>query len=165
MAANGATDPDAPLRVGDDANNQSWRAFTSFTVTVPAGGVLESAVLRIHLGEIVGDPFGELSLLFAERIDMGPTFDSADFAAPALASSIGLSSLPIGQHDLDVRPLVQDALNRGLTRVDIRLRFGVSVVPDAVASHLHFTSFDVPIGPPSLPPTLVLNWETPPEAP
>ncbi|MDJ0522907.1 MAG: hypothetical protein QNJ90_12635 [Planctomycetota bacterium] len=159
LSPNGDADDLLPLRVGDDEDDRGWRAFTSFTMTVPAGRTLKRAELRLHLGQMTGDPFGKLGLLFAERIDMGPALDAADVTAPAVASITGIAALPMGLNNLDVTALVQDALNRGLTRVDIRLRFGVSVVPDAVASYLHFTSFAVDTDPISLPPTLALDWE------
>lgn len=158
LSINGAGTAKLPLRVGDDANDLSWRGFTSFEMTVPAGRTLTRAQLRLHLGVNTGDPFGTLGLLFLERIDMGPTLDVADLHAAAVASEVGLSSAPMGLHDYDVTTLVQDALDRGLMRVDIRLRFGVSVVSDGVASLLEFTSYDVDTDPVSLPPTLALDW-------
>mgnify|MGYP001822803427 CR=1 FL=1 len=159
LSVNGAGPTALPLRVGDDENDLSWRGFTSFQMTVPAGRTLKSAVLRLHLGVSTGDPFGTLGLLFLERIDMGPTLDVADLHAAPIASEIGPSSAPMGLSDYDVSTLVQDALDHGVTRVDIRLRFGVSVVTDDMASYLEFTSFDVDTDPVSLPPTLVLDWE------
>ena len=108
--------------------------------------------------EIVGDPFGKLALLFAERIDMGTDLDAADWGAAATASIAGLSSLPLGDQELDVTPLVADALARGATRVDIRLRFGVAFVSDDEASEVRITSFVVAADPPTLPPSLGLRW-------
>ena len=159
VSGDGAVDKAGPLLVGDDAADRSWRGFTSFHLTVPEGGAVRSAVLRLHLGQVVGDPFGRLGLLFADRIDMGSSLDAADFAAPAFAQTIGVSSLPMDLSDFDVTALVQDALDRGLTRVDIRLRFGVSVVQDDVAQHLLLTSYWGDSDPVSLPPTLVLDWD------
>ncbi|MDJ0973326.1 MAG: hypothetical protein QNJ98_02550 [Planctomycetota bacterium] len=158
LGNDGATDPDGPLLVGDDADDRSWRAFMSFQVVVPDGATLESAELRLHLGQEEGDPFGLLGLFFAERIDMGPTLDAADFTATARQSTIGLTSLARGPNNVDVTTLVEDALARGITRVDIRLRFGVAVVFDKVASLLRFTSLSFDTDPTSLPPTLSLRW-------
>jgi len=159
VASDGTVDKTGPLVVGDDDSDRGWRGFTSFELSVPDGAVLRSAVLRLHLGQVVGDPFGQFGLFFAERIDMGPTLDAADLAAPAIAQTIGVSSLPMGQSDFDVTALVQDALNRDVTRVDIRLRFGVGVIQDDTPEHLVFTSYWGDSDPVSLPPTLALDWD------
>ncbi len=162
LANDGTVDPDAPLRVGDDEDDKSWRAFTSFSLSVPAGRTLHRADLRLHQGSLVGDPYGKLGLLFVERIEMGPTRDVADWSAPAGARSIGHSDPATGPLSIDVTAHVAEALAAGLTRVDFRIRFSVSVIPDGVAEHTHFTSFWHEAEPASLPPTLQLDWRATP---
>ena len=154
----GTTDPLLPLRVGDDENDEGWRAFTSFELTVAPGRTLERALLRLHLGQVVGDPFGQLGVFLISRMDMGPSLDASDWSAPATAPPPGISSLPLGLSDHDVTPQVQDALNRGVTRVDLRLSFVMEAEPDQAPAYLHFTSYAVDSDPVSLPPTLVLTW-------
>ena len=53
-------------------------------------------------------------------------------------------------------------ITAGLTRVDFRIRFGETVVPDKVAEQTHFSSFRNPLDPVALPPTLELDWRAAP---
>lgn len=158
LRSDGVVERDGPLTVGDDADDRGWRAFTSFELSVPPGATLDAAQLRLHLGRIENDPFATMGLLFAERIDMGTGLDASDYAATVLAREIGIAALPRGLNNLDVTALVQDAIDRGVTRVDIRLRFGVSVRQDKTAAWLGFTSAAFDTEPTSLPPTLALTW-------
>ncbi len=163
IAHDGTIDPDAPLRVGDDEDDRSWRAFTSFDLAMPdPGDTLSSALLEIHQGNLLNDPYSRLGLLFVERIDMGAARDLADFGAPAGARSIGSSDPSVGTITIDVTALVQEALDLGRTRVDMRFRFGVFVDPGGVPQQTHFTSSWHTAAPISLPPILRLQWRRAP---
>jgi len=163
IAHDGTTDPDAPLRVGDDEDDRSWRAFTSFDLAAPdVGDTLTRALLEIHQGNLLNDPYARLGLLFVERIEMGTTRDLADFDAPAGARSIGSSDPSVGTITIDVTALVQEALDLALGRVDMRFRFGVFVDDNGVAQQTHFTSFWHTVDPVTLPPILRLEWRRTP---
>ncbi len=156
MAQDGTTDPAIALRVGDDDSDRGWRAFTSFeTPTLEIGETLTSAILELYQGDQVNNPYDILGLLFVERIDMGAALDLDDFTAPAGARSIGSSDATIGTILIDVTAHVKEAIDLGLPRVDLRLRFGVSVSQDDTPQQTHFSSFDhSAVQPLTLPPTL-----------
>ncbi len=161
MAQDGTTFARDVLRVGDDDTDRSWRAFTSFeTPTLGATERLTSATLELYQGNQTGDPYDVLGLLFVERIDMGASLDVDDFLAPAGARSLGHSDPAIGPVLIDVTAHVQEALDLGLSRVDFRIRFGVSVRQDDVPQQTTFTSFDQSaVQQATLPPTLRIQWE------
>lgn len=162
LANDGSTDPDAALRVGDDEDNRFWRSFTSFELPEARGRTLADATLALYQGIGEGAPYAKLGLLFAERVDLGPSLDAADFGAPSTSMSLGVSDDTPGSFEIDVTPLVQDALARGIPRLDIRLRFGAAVTFDDTADLTRFTSAVVDVDPTSPPPFLHVRWRTMP---
>jgi hypothetical protein len=101
------------------------RQFFSFDLSaVPPGSIVTSAVLRLDVFIVVGEPFTSLGSVVVDHLDYG-TLDFNDFAARALTEGLGpLATDPsLGAKTLDVTAVVALDVARGRTRSQFRLRF------------------------------------------
>jgi hypothetical protein len=109
--------------VGDLDTNQEVRLVLSFELgAIPAGVRVELATLRFRAARIVGSPQG-LNPLQIERIDMGTALGAVDFSTLPLSAptSVTINNLLVVR-DVDVTTLVQEDLDEGRSRTDLRLR-------------------------------------------
>jgi hypothetical protein len=111
--------------LGQPGSSYTCRQFFSFDISgVPAGSIVTSAVLRVDLFLVVGDPYTSLGEVVVDHLDYG-TLDANDFSLRALVE--GLGPIPggatLGPKSLDVTAQVAQDVGRRRSRSQFRLRF------------------------------------------
>lgn len=112
--------------LGQPGSTPSGRQFFSFDLSaIPAGSVVQSAVLRLDLFVVVGNPFTSLGAVVVDHLDYGGGLDFGDYAARGLEEGLGplASDATLGPKTLDVTASVVGDVARGRTRAQFRLRF------------------------------------------
>lgn len=123
--------------VGDLQDNKEVRMFLSFSLEdLPSDARIEEATLRVGFTTRVGAPEG-LQPLILERIDLGTELDAVDFSSLAKSAPTNLLiNGNLGTRDVDVTTLVQQDLDEGRTRHDLRLRLAGGTDGDGLSDFL-----------------------------
>jgi len=105
--------------VGDDWNNQVWRAFASFDISPLAGRDVTNAKF-VFKGAKKGEPFTSLGQLLFAQVKWGPRrLRMDDFK---LAQIHTLGSFDTASGEIDVTSYVQEAVSGGDDRYQVRGR-------------------------------------------
>lgn len=113
-------------KVGQPPREQILRGFVSFDLAgLPGDAEIVAAQLALVQKDISGDPYSKLGSVIVDLVDYGASLDAADFEAPVLVENLGTLSEDglLNVKRLDVTEAVRQALARGLSRVQFRLRF------------------------------------------
>lgn len=110
---------------------ESWSVF-SFDLSVMGSTVMDEVVLDLTPSSVVGDPFTEYGALVITEV----SFQDLDLERLLTATEIReLDRLPnFGTRALDVTDAVTEALARGASRFQVRLRFSGSSLEDVDAA-------------------------------
>ena len=105
------------FQAGDDASNSNICAYASFdTSEIPKASVIESITLRIYQLTRVGDPYGKLGSLKAEKVTYSTLGIGALGLQAAADAVISPSSSPSGgTKEVDVTTMVANDLKAGRT--------------------------------------------------
>jgi hypothetical protein len=111
-----------------DRDNTPARAFIGFSLaSIPAGAIVQSALLRLDVVATVGDPIATLGPVVLDHVDLGVGLSADDFATAASASAFAnaVTDLSDGPREVDVAQRLQVALDAGTGFFDLRLRFAL----------------------------------------
>lgn len=118
------------LVCGDNNANPSgggpYRAFLTFSLSLPSGAAVTSAVLHLRQANVAGNPYTDLGTVLVEHVDYGASAPfKTNFAQAALDATGGTLSANSTLEDkaLDVTASVQADLAAARTRSQFRLRF------------------------------------------
>ena len=149
---------DGLLAVGDNKTDHEVRSFVAWMMPTPrADQTLEVATLKLHNHGESGQPFQRLGSFHIELVDPGTTLDPED-ATRVGTARVSLDGLDTGVIELDVTPLVQQAVDSGAARLAFRMRFESAVAPGGTADRVVFAAYTLEAT--ELPPTLTLGWRT-----
>lgn len=125
------------LQVGDSSSGTPIRGVMGFRLApIPAGAVIESAVLTVYqLGHLAGTgtQYSDLGNLVVDYVDLGPSVDEFDFGG-SIQPRIGVLSTEPGEggRSLDVTDIVRMAQSSGHARADFRIRFELQTDADGL---------------------------------
>lgn len=107
--------------VGDDWNNQIWRAFASFNLSALAGRDVTSAKFIFKGEKKKGEPFATLGTLNFHQASWGKrTMVRGDYFLPAIER---LGKFDTDSGEIDVTPYVQEAVSNGEDRFQVKAQF------------------------------------------
>ena len=140
------------------------RQFFSFELgSLPSSITLVSARLELHQATVRGTPFATLGNVVLEAVDYGTSLEAGDFdVAPLSGGALGLSTDPtLGTKQLDVLPILDDAVQQGRPRWQIRLRFSaLGSDADHITDAVEFGDAETST-PGSLAPRLIVEFRQP----
>jgi hypothetical protein len=159
------------LRVGDNALNEEIRSFVAMSTNFPAMNKLTRAELLFRQSGINGSPFASTQgAVIAELVNVGPSLETADFAAPAIGRtfifritfSCQLTNSPApGSRSCDVTEMVNHfRTSPNASEFRFRLRFAgmTPVLANGVADAVFF---DTNTDKANLSPVLRIQYELP----
>jgi len=133
------------ITAGDHQANESHRGFLSFDITALAGATVQDTKLTFSFNSIIGDlsNFGEFLI---EAIDHGA--DPLIFQDYDLNGTLIQSFSPIGNGYItcsssNLKTQLQNAINSGKTRFQIRIRFSVPTDNDKVMDLIQYQAQNI----------------------
>ena len=127
------------LRVGDSDLGTRFRS--TFGFDLPASS-FNKATLRLHIDNVIGQPFMKLGGLFLQRVDLGATLDAGDYGPGHLGSVEILSSATTGLVEIDITAMAQAAQLGGDAEIHFRLRMALAGGGDALTDQIVLSSHD-----------------------
>jgi hypothetical protein len=165
--SDGTVTPGGAFLIGDSATNVAHRALLRFsTAAIPAGAVLESAVLRVHQSSVVGSPYATLGEVVLQHVSLdrgaGPGLDAGDFASPPVSDGFAMLSreTTIGYHSIDLVVGVSNDLRAGRTTSDLRIHHVAGTDGDSTADRSSWNNGTDALGNGNVP-HLVVTYRLP----
>jgi hypothetical protein len=144
---------------GDGGSNDVIRGCVAINLAgVPAGATVESAILRLSVSSLIGNPFPGLGTLNLDHVDLGPSLDAADFSGGTLTATIATIP-PVAQNSfptIDVTAAVQADLAAGRASSCFRLWFSAAPSPNGQAD---LVSFNCRLADADRQPQILLSYE------
>jgi hypothetical protein len=154
----------APAGTGDDAGPEgARRQFLSFGLsTLPAGAVVEDALLRVFQVAVDGTPYATHGVLLVDHL-VYDALDPSDYDRTPLTAALGTlstsSALEIKR--LDVTAALRADLAAGRARTQLRLRWSaLDQDGDAVADQARFVDAEDLLAT-GLAPRIVVTYSLP----
>ncbi len=124
-SSNGLGDNLSEIRIGNDTKSVS-RGFLSFDITeIPPNVNIQSAVLKLYQGKIVGDPYLKGGKLQIDHLTYGDSLDKTDYNMPAILYSFTSFSKTnkIGWCEVDVTTKLKDDIANARSMSQFRIHF------------------------------------------
>lgn len=137
------------------------RAFVGFELPpLPAGAVVQSALLRVYQEGTSGTPYLDHGVLHVDHVDLGAALDEDDYDDLGLTLDLGtLATTPIPEwKTLDVTAAVAADLLAARVRSDFRLRF---LTGSTGAEHVARFTASEDLSGTGNPPELVVTYTVP----
>jgi hypothetical protein len=141
-----------------------FREFYSFDLSgVPASATITSATLRLYQEQVGGTPYAKLGNVVVDHVNFGTVLHGTDYAAPALAASVGIisSDTTKGYKSLNVLSRVLADRAAARTRSQFRIRFSIQDTDgDGVSDYALFTDAEMSccVAATTQPPRLVIAY-------
>lgn len=121
---------------GDTGSDTTIRAYFSFDISSLSGETITKAVLKLETGDIVRNPWPDLTKLWVGTVNYG--------VGPLQSSDYGLLSSPIDgftspPEEIDVTEAVKAAVDSGNPRFQIRNHFLKSTDSDGLADYIKWS--------------------------
>jgi hypothetical protein len=132
-----------PTHFGTDPPEIPIRGFIGFPLaTVRPGSQILAGELHLFQARVEGDPYDNNRQLLVDLVNLGAALGPEDFSGDVLTQNIGaLSTSPEVEFKmLDVTSAVEDTIEAGRSRVDLRLRFSTELDGDKTPDIAHFES-------------------------